>query len=180
MTIEGGGAFSDLASSQATIRHPRHKHGCTCIVCVQPPSGTKHKSTCTCNVCLAFKRPIPPSVIPHGQKRVENQVGCSVENLNQSMYADVIRHYQMGISYHNQKVAGGSEIFENDPYKDKSSASSFKSQNIDLNIQPEREEEFHHVSESMGIMRLVQESTQRYMRQQKQSINGVADGNHAL
>ncbi|GJV27313.1 B3 domain-containing protein-like protein [Tanacetum coccineum] len=181
MNIEGVGGYPDLASSQATIRHPSHKYGCTCIVCVQPPSGTKHKSTCTCNVCLAFKRSFPPSVIPHDQKRLENQVGCSVENTSQkSLYADVIRHYQMGLSNQNQKVAGGSGRFENDPFKDKSPASSFKSQNIDLNIQPEREEEFHPVSDSMGIMRLVQESTQRYMRQQKRSINGVADGNHAL
>ncbi|GJZ02725.1 B3 domain-containing protein-like protein, partial [Tanacetum coccineum] len=154
MNIEGVGGYPDLASSQATIRHPSHKYGCSCIVCVQPPSGTKHKSTCTCNVCLAFKRSFPPSVIPHDQKRLENQVGCSVENTSQkSLYADVIRHYQMGLSNQNQKVAGGSGRFEMTVYK---------------------------IRHPLRIMRLVQESTQRYMRQQKRSINGVADGNHAL
>ncbi|XP_076887619.1 uncharacterized protein LOC143537825, partial [Bidens hawaiensis] len=45
--------------------------------------------------------------------------------------------------------------------------STFKSQNIDLNIQPGREED----SDSMGIMMLVQESTQRYMKQQQQKLS---------
>ncbi|XP_057956545.1 B3 domain-containing transcription repressor VAL1-like isoform X2 [Malania oleifera] len=41
----------------ATTKHPRHRSGCTCIVCIQPPSGKgKHKSTCTCNVCMTVKR----------------------------------------------------------------------------------------------------------------------------
>ncbi|KAL6978994.1 hypothetical protein U1Q18_020659 [Sarracenia purpurea var. burkii] len=41
----------------ATTKHPRHRHGCTCIVCIQPPSGKgKHKPTCICNVCLTVKR----------------------------------------------------------------------------------------------------------------------------
>lgn len=42
----------------ATTKHPRHRPGCTCIVCIQPPSGKgpKHKPTCTCNVCMTVKR----------------------------------------------------------------------------------------------------------------------------
>ncbi|KDP45701.1 hypothetical protein JCGZ_17308 [Jatropha curcas] len=39
-----------------TTKHPRHRPGCTCIVCIQPPSGKgKHKPTCTCNVCMTVK-----------------------------------------------------------------------------------------------------------------------------
>uniref|UniRef100_A0A7N0VK51 Uncharacterized protein n=1 Tax=Kalanchoe fedtschenkoi TaxID=63787 RepID=A0A7N0VK51_KALFE len=41
----------------ATTKHPRHRPGCTCIVCIQPPSGKgKHHPTCTCNVCMTVKR----------------------------------------------------------------------------------------------------------------------------
>uniref|UniRef100_A0A7N0VJ56 Uncharacterized protein n=1 Tax=Kalanchoe fedtschenkoi TaxID=63787 RepID=A0A7N0VJ56_KALFE len=41
----------------ATTKHPRHRPGCTCIVCIQPPSGKgKHNPTCTCNVCMTVKR----------------------------------------------------------------------------------------------------------------------------
>ncbi|KVI03707.1 B3 DNA binding domain-containing protein [Cynara cardunculus var. scolymus] len=40
-----------------TTRHPRHRPGCTCIVCIQPPSGKgKHKPTCICNVCSTVRR----------------------------------------------------------------------------------------------------------------------------
>ncbi|XP_018681987.2 B3 domain-containing protein Os07g0679700 isoform X1 [Musa acuminata AAA Group] len=52
------------AGNQATIpyatttKHPRHRPGCTCIVCIQPPSGKgpKHDPACTCNVCMTVKR----------------------------------------------------------------------------------------------------------------------------
>ncbi|GLU02635.1 hypothetical protein SLE2022_198790 [Rubroshorea leprosula] len=48
---------SGESSMGATTKHPRHRPGCTCIVCIQPPSGKgKHKPTCTCNVCLTVKR----------------------------------------------------------------------------------------------------------------------------
>ncbi|MCL7044948.1 hypothetical protein MKW94_025430 [Papaver nudicaule] len=45
-------------SVATTTRHPRHRPGCSCIVCIQPPSGKgpKHKPTCTCNVCMTVKR----------------------------------------------------------------------------------------------------------------------------
>ncbi|XP_051130531.1 B3 domain-containing transcription repressor VAL2 isoform X2 [Andrographis paniculata] len=49
------GASSVAAA--ATTKHPRHRPGCSCIVCIQPPSGKgKHKPTCTCNVCMTVKR----------------------------------------------------------------------------------------------------------------------------
>ncbi|KAM1602139.1 hypothetical protein ACFX1Z_028884 [Malus domestica] len=49
--------YSGEQSLGATTRHPRHRPGCTCIVCIQPPSGKgKHKPTCTCNVCMTVKR----------------------------------------------------------------------------------------------------------------------------
>ncbi|PIN02719.1 hypothetical protein CDL12_24761 [Handroanthus impetiginosus] len=54
-----GDNISDIAESSvgATTRHPRHRPGCTCIVCIQPPSGKgKHEPTCKCNVCLTVRR----------------------------------------------------------------------------------------------------------------------------
>ncbi|EPS64487.1 hypothetical protein M569_10291, partial [Genlisea aurea] len=45
------------SSASATTRHPRHRPGCSCIVCIQPPSGKgKHEPTCKCNVCLTVRR----------------------------------------------------------------------------------------------------------------------------
>ncbi|KAL1565761.1 B3 domain-containing transcription repressor VAL1-like isoform X2 [Salvia divinorum] len=44
-------------SAGATTKHPRHRPGCSCIVCIQPPSGKgKHEPTCKCNVCLTVRR----------------------------------------------------------------------------------------------------------------------------
>ncbi|KAK1312287.1 hypothetical protein QJS10_CPA07g01319 [Acorus calamus] len=51
-------ANPSASASATTTRHPRHRPGCTCIVCIQPPSGKgpKHKPSCTCNVCMTVKR----------------------------------------------------------------------------------------------------------------------------
>ncbi|KAI3943415.1 hypothetical protein MKW92_046524 [Papaver armeniacum] len=48
----------EIPSVATTTRHPRHRPGCSCIVCIQPPSGKgpKHKPTCNCNVCMTKKR----------------------------------------------------------------------------------------------------------------------------
>lgn len=54
-----GDNIGDIAecSVGATTRHPRHRPGCSCIVCIQPPSGKgKHEPTCKCNVCLTVRR----------------------------------------------------------------------------------------------------------------------------
>ncbi|KAH7279752.1 hypothetical protein KP509_37G034700 [Ceratopteris richardii] len=52
-------SVSASASSPATTtKHPRHRPGCSCIVCIQPPSGKgpKHEPNCDCNVCTTVKR----------------------------------------------------------------------------------------------------------------------------
>ncbi|KAI3680637.1 hypothetical protein L6452_35410 [Arctium lappa] len=185
-TMEGLDALADMAiqdgeaiptSSQATTRHPRHRPGCTCVVCIQPPSATKHKPTCTCNVCLAVKRFTQSPMVHHDPKHSDKEVGNSVCDPCHVAYADILRHTQMGSGHDHKTAAGGSS--ENDPDGEKPST-PFKSQNIDLNTQPEREEESSPVSESIGITSLVQEPTQRCIRQPKLSINGITDGNHAL
>ncbi|CAA0836202.1 B3 domain-containing transcription repressor VAL2 [Striga hermonthica] len=51
------GERAATSSSAATTKHPRHRPGCSCIVCIQPPSGKgKHQPTCVCNVCSTVKR----------------------------------------------------------------------------------------------------------------------------
>ncbi|PWA74435.1 VP1/ABI3-like 3 [Artemisia annua] len=39
--------------SNVTKKHPRHRTGCQCIICIQPPSGSKHSPTCPCPPCVA-------------------------------------------------------------------------------------------------------------------------------
>ncbi|CAI9770736.1 unnamed protein product [Fraxinus pennsylvanica] len=54
-----GDNMGELGESSVgvTTKHPRHRPGCSCIVCIQPPSGKgKHQPTCKCNVCLTVRR----------------------------------------------------------------------------------------------------------------------------
>ncbi|KAK9056338.1 hypothetical protein SSX86_027428 [Deinandra increscens subsp. villosa] len=175
-TIKSLYALADLADHDGkATRHPCHKHGCTCIVCIQQPSGSEHKSTCTCNVCLSAKHstPPPPMMQTHSEIQVEN----SVQNPTESLYADIICYTQKGDGNNNKdNKTGFGQSFENDPHREKLSSSSFKSQNIDLNTRPEWEEECSPVSDSMGLARLVQESTQRSINLQRLSISGITDG----
>ena len=68
----------------ATTKHPRHRPGCTCIVCIQPPSGKgKHKPSCKCNVCLTVKRRFTTMMQRKNEKRqLEREAEISQRNNN--------------------------------------------------------------------------------------------------
>ncbi|GKV09596.1 hypothetical protein SLEP1_g21073 [Rubroshorea leprosula] len=73
---------SGESSMGATTKHPRHRPGCTCIVCIQPPSGKgKHKPTCTCNVCLTVKRRFKTLMLRKKKRQSEREAEmCEKEN----------------------------------------------------------------------------------------------------
>ncbi|KAM7258765.1 hypothetical protein ACFE04_014506 [Oxalis oulophora] len=59
-------------SAGVTTKHPRHRDGCSCIVCIQPPSGKgKHKPTCECNVCSTVKRRFATMMLRKNKKKQE-------------------------------------------------------------------------------------------------------------
>ncbi|KDP45706.1 hypothetical protein JCGZ_17313 [Jatropha curcas] len=61
-----------------TTKHPRHRPGCTCIVCIQPPSGKgKHKPTCTCNVCMTVKRRFKTLMLRKKKRQSEREAEIS-------------------------------------------------------------------------------------------------------
>jgi hypothetical protein len=62
---------SPVGSHVQTTRHPRHRPGCSCIVCIQPPSGKgpKHKQSCSCNVCNTVRRRFRTLMMRRGEKR---------------------------------------------------------------------------------------------------------------
>ncbi|GKV30934.1 hypothetical protein SLEP1_g39697 [Rubroshorea leprosula] len=170
------------ASSQATTKHPRHRPGCSCIVCIQPPSGKgpKHKPTCTCNVCQTVKRRFRTLMLRREKK--QSQKESETEHKKQQpplpeklLDDDSLTSSNAGSSSPKPKKVV-SEGSDDDPSKKKSSSSPFKGQ-IDLNIQPEREEEPSPGSDSSSMMRLLQDATERYLRQQKLLSSG---GNGSL
>uniref|UniRef100_A0A5B7A6I3 B3 domain-containing protein n=1 Tax=Davidia involucrata TaxID=16924 RepID=A0A5B7A6I3_DAVIN len=164
------------SSSQATTKHPRHRPGCSCIVCIQPPSGKgpKHKQTCTCNVCLTVKRRFRTLMLRREKKQSEKEAETARQKQQQQQLQlpddDIQLCGNTGNSSPNQKMVA-SEDPDNDTSRRKSSLSPFKGQ-IDLNIQPEREEELSPGSDSGGMIRLIQDATERYLRQQRLSGSG--------
>ncbi|XP_074334005.1 B3 domain-containing protein Os07g0563300-like isoform X2 [Apium graveolens] len=164
---------STLPSSKTTTKHPRHRPGCTCIVCIQPPSGVgpKHKQTCTCNVCLTIKRRFHTMMSKREKKQTEKETESKHQKLQQPEDILLCRDPGKCSSSHEAVTNDGSG---HDPYKKKFSVSPYIGQ-IDLNIQPEREEDTSPFS-SGGMMRLLQNANERYLKKQKESSSS-ANGN---
>ncbi|KAJ1434793.1 Zinc finger, CW-type [Sesbania bispinosa] len=173
-------------SAQATTKHPRHRPGCSCIVCIQPPSGKgpKHKQTCTCNVCLTVKRRFRTLMLRREKKQSEREAETTRKKQQQQhpqplpsseilLDDDSLPCSNTGDSSPNQNKESN-DGSDDDPNRIKSSASPFKGQ-IDLNIQPEREEELSPGSDSGGMMKLLHDATDMYLKQQPVLNSGTGD-----
>ncbi|KAF1882487.1 hypothetical protein Lal_00039135 [Lupinus albus] len=165
------------SSSQATTKHPRHRPGCSCIVCIQPPSGKgpKHKQTCTCNVCLTVKRRFRTLMLRREKKQSEKEAETTHKKQKHKhpqplpsseilLDDDSLPCSNTGDSSSPNQNKEGNDGSDEDPVQIKSSASPFKGQ-IDLNIRPEREEEFSPHSDSSG-MKLPHDTSDMHLKQQ--------------
>lgn len=155
------------SSSQTTTKHPRHRPGCSCIVCIQPPSGKgpKHKPTCTCNVCLTVKRRFQTLMLRREKKQSEKEA----ETARKKQFPEKTMDDDDPPSQNSPNKNN-----EEDPSRKKSLTTPFKGQ-IDLNIQPEREEELSPGSDSGSMMRLLQDATERCLKQQTGNRNSTDD-----
>ena len=162
------------ASSQPTTKHPRHRPGCTCIVCIQPPSGKgpKHKQTCTCNVCLTVKRRFRTLMLRREKRQSERdaEIVAAVPARKKQPLAqspEVFRGsdsllpagkcISSGSSPQNPAVYTEGEA-DDDPEKRIMLPSPLKAQ-IDLNIQPEREEEPSPIADAGSMMKPFADAT---------------------
>lgn len=130
-----------------TTKHPRHKIGCSCIVCKQSPSGKgfKHKHTCECAVCLTVKRRFKTLMLRREKKQQENNQESASEKkdtetqsvLEKSQENKVLTDERLNtpstLKDLSCEVSGYHSCGKN------SSGSSLKCQ-IDLNIKPERDD----------------------------------------
>uniref|UniRef100_A0A7N0TQ64 Uncharacterized protein n=1 Tax=Kalanchoe fedtschenkoi TaxID=63787 RepID=A0A7N0TQ64_KALFE len=155
--LEGLDALANLAilgegqaiasSGHITTKHPRHKMGCSCIVCIQPPSGKglKHKQTCDCTVCLTVKRRFQTLMLRREKKQQEKDAeaasekhqGCSLL-IEKSPENDPLTQEDSSAATPTLKEVtdeGSVDI----SFGKESSASTLKGQ-IDLNIKPERDD----------------------------------------
>ncbi|RID62198.1 hypothetical protein BRARA_E01285 [Brassica rapa] len=73
----------DESEVATTTRHPRHRVGCSCIVCIQPPSGKgRHKPTCGCTVCSTVKRRFKTLMMRRKKKQLERD-GTAAEAVDE-------------------------------------------------------------------------------------------------
>lgn len=123
-----------------TTRHPRHRPGCTCIVCIQPPSGKgKHKPTCICNVCMTVKRRFKTLML-RKKKRIEREAEINREKTRIPSKSELGLD---GTTDYALLHGNGSETeTERSAVKVDLAVSSNKG-NLDLNCDPNREDDAH-------------------------------------
>ncbi|KAL6206956.1 hypothetical protein ACLB2K_024201 [Fragaria x ananassa] len=190
--LEGLDTLADLAilgegeslpsAAQATTKHPRHRPGCSCIVCIQPPSGKgpKHKQTCICNVCSTVKRRFRTLMMRREKNKSEKEAETTRKKQQQQQFQDddTLLSGNTGSSSPNNRVEV-LDLSDDDFNRTKSPTPPYKGQ-IDLNIQPEREEDLSPGSDSGGMIKLLQDATERYLRQQRQSLSISVGGERSL
>ncbi|KAL9462612.1 hypothetical protein AB3S75_000585 [Citrus x aurantiifolia] len=121
-----------------TTRHPRHRPGCTCIVCIQPPSGKgKHKPTCTCNVCMTVKRRFKTLMLRKKRRQSEREVEVAQKN-----HSDQMGDSEMNGSVKQESVPTSHTDNEISPTKSQAEVAESSSAQIglDLNCYPNRED----------------------------------------
>ncbi|GJN11364.1 hypothetical protein PR202_ga29550 [Eleusine coracana subsp. coracana] len=146
--------------SQPTTKHPRHRPGCSCIVCIQPPSGKgpKHKQTCTCNVCMTVRRRFRTLMLRREKRKDtdsprKKEAGQSSQTVSQSGSGPVATT----ASISPQKTDGNADGPEDMAVDHKMTSSPVKN-HIDLNIQPDRDDEQSPKADAAGATRLLRDN----------------------
>ncbi|WOH11797.1 hypothetical protein DCAR_0831289 [Daucus carota subsp. sativus] len=166
---EDGDAYASSSLHTTTTKHPRHRPGCSCIVCIQPPSGKghKHKQTCTCNLCMTVKRRFKTLMLRREIKQSEKAETArqKLQQPEQSGDDDIQMFCDAGNSSSSHNLVNG-EGSNNDQSKKK------LSNQLDLNIHPEREEDLSPVLNSGSITRMIQDGTGGPQKVKKISRSG--------
>ncbi|KAJ4912819.1 B3 domain-containing transcription factor VAL3 [Raphanus sativus] len=117
-----------LTSPKSTSKHPRHRNGCTCIVCIQSPSGAspKHGRRCSCTVCDTVRRRRETLLLRKKKQQIE------IENKARKELESPNSDEELRQSANNSGTTSKNHEQRHAPPS--------KAQ-IDLNFQPERDEE---------------------------------------
>ncbi|KAK4801939.1 hypothetical protein SAY86_000142 [Trapa natans] len=135
------GGAGTTPSVAATTKHPRHRPGCSCIVCIQPPSGKgKHKPNCNCNVCMTVKRRFKTLMMRKKKRQSEREAEITQQK-NRKIWGPK-DSAEADSSSRNLSFLDSSE--PQSPTTDYPPDNSFdigKGQILDLNSQPIRDED---------------------------------------
>ncbi|XP_041024181.1 B3 domain-containing transcription repressor VAL2 isoform X2 [Juglans microcarpa x Juglans regia] len=142
-----------------TTKHPRHRPGCSCIVCIQPPSGKgKHKPTCTCTVCMTVKRRFKTLTMRKKKRQLEREAEISQRNQQAWICRDEAevdsnsRHASSHLDPSENEGRSGNELES----KSQSKLAETGKGQLDLNCHPKREEELLAGSKRVSMMSLLQ------------------------
>lgn len=142
--------------SQPTTKHPRHRPGCSCIVCIQPPSGKgpKHKQTCTCNVCMTVRRRFRTLMLRREKRATTDsprrkETGQSSQTVTQA--GSGLQATSANATNSSKKAVGNADGPEDMAVDHKVTSSPVKN-HIDLNSQPERDDEQSPKSGAAGAL----------------------------
>nr|QNI23768.1 AP2/ERF transcription factor [Camptotheca acuminata] len=171
---DNAGDFGE-PSVGATTKHPRHRPGCTCIVCIQPPSGKgKHKPTCMCNACMTVKRRFKTLMLRKKKRQSEREAEIA-QGKDQGTPKDKIE--MDGTSGNSLLHISHSENEISQSRIQKEVAGTSKGQ-LDLNCHPNREEDLLAEATGMSLTCLVHAASlplEIYMRQ-----SGLTTFGHSL
>ncbi|XVF37411.1 hypothetical protein REPUB_Repub20aG0005500 [Reevesia pubescens] len=155
---------SGPTSVATTTKHPRHRPGCSCIVCIQPPSGKgKHKPTCTCNVCLTVKRRFKTLMMRKKKRQSERE--AELAQRNQQAWGP---REEVEVDSSSKHVSSQLDPFENEARSVNELECKGQSNNlapklveaskgqIDLNCDPDREDDSQLGSTRLSMINLLQ------------------------
>lgn len=170
----------------ATTKHPRHRPGCSCIVCIQPPSGKgKHKSTCTCTVCMTVKRRFKTLMMRKKKRQSEQEAELALRNPQShdnktskekpDDAENIIRSHLDHIRQNEGSPQVGPSQDNPDSLGENPNGGLIDTgKGLDLNCRPEREEELRagpgEVSQLRDLLQLASIPLEDYM---KQNENGL-------
>ncbi|CAL8165899.1 unnamed protein product [Prunus armeniaca] len=147
------------ASVATTTKHPRHRPGCSCIVCIQPPSGKgKHKPNCTCNVCNTVKRRFKTLMINKKKRQSEREAEIAYRNQHawgprdEAEVDSTSRHVSSHVDPSDNEARSANESDS----KSQSKVAETGKGILDLNCHPGREGELQAGPNHVSMMSLVQ------------------------
>ncbi|PIA32446.1 hypothetical protein AQUCO_04500208v1 [Aquilegia coerulea] len=158
-----------------TTKHPRHRPGCTCIVCIQPPSGKgpKHKPTCTCNVCMTVKRRFKTLMMRKKKRQSEKEAEVA-QSKNQIWYPkdeEVESASQSAMLVLDSSENEGRQanmLDSSDQTKVLTEKTESSKAHLDLNFHPDREDDSLAMSariSMMGLLQVANRPLETYLRQ---------------
>ncbi|CAN6724321.1 unnamed protein product [Malus baccata var. baccata] len=155
-------ADPEAALVATTTKHPRHRPGCSCIVCIQPPSGKgKHKPTCTCNVCMTVKRRFKTMMINKKKRQSEREaeIACRSQHTWAPRDEAEVDSTSRLVPSHVDPSDNEARSANESESKSQSKLAETGKGILDLNSHPGREGDLQAGPDHVSMMSLVQVAT---------------------